>query len=155
MKAPAWKQVVISDETEELVKASIAPSTVETYRLAMQQLEIWLDGRSLNDNLFANYITGLYQDGKSPSTISKIVAAVKWTAKNHGVGAKKLSFEITEKTLAGIRRKGKGRGRGQVDGITWDEVRADLRACRNGGNRCWTERFGTDSTDERLSVTHQ
>ena len=122
MKAPTWKQVVISDETEELVKASIAPSTVKTYRLAMQQLEIWLDGRSLNDNLLANYITGLYQDGKSPSTISKIVAAVKWTAKNHGVGAKKLSFEITERTLAGIRRKGKGRGRGQVDGITWEEV---------------------------------
>ena len=72
MKAPAWKQVVISDETEELVKASIAPSTVETYRLAMQQLEIWLDGRSLNDKLFANYITGLYQDGKSPSTITKV-----------------------------------------------------------------------------------
>ena len=123
MKAPTWRQVVISDETEELVKASIAPSTVETYRLAMQQVEIWLEGRSLNDNLLANYITGLYQDGKSPSTISKIVAAVKWTAKNHGVGAKKLSFEITEKALAGIRRKGKGRGRGQVDGITWDEVK--------------------------------
>ena len=122
MNASTWKQVVINDETEELVKASIAPSTVETYRLAMQQLEIWLDGRSLNDNLLANYITGLYQDGKSPSTISKIVAAVKWTAKNHGVGAKKLSFEITERTLAGIRRKGKGRGRGQVDAITWEEV---------------------------------
>ena len=123
MNASTWKQVVINDETEELIKASIVPSTVETYRLAMQQLEIWLDGRSLSDNLLANYITGLYQDGKSPATISKIVAAVKWTAKNHGVGAKDLPFEIREKTLTGIRRKGKGRGRGQVDGITWDEVK--------------------------------
>ena len=122
MEASAWKQVVISDETEELVKASIAPSTVETYRLAMQQLEIWLDERSLNDNRLANYITELYQDGKSPATISKIVAAVKWTAKNHNGGTAHLSFEITDKTLAGIRRKGKGRGRGQVDGITWAEV---------------------------------
>ena len=115
-------QVVISDETEDLVNASIAPSTVETYRLAMQQLEIWLDGRTLSDNLLATYITGLYQDGKSPATISKIVAAVKWTVENHGVVEKNLSFEITEKTLAGIRRKGKGRGRGQVDAVTWDEV---------------------------------
>ena len=122
MNASTWNQVVISDETEELVKASIAPSTVETYRLAMQQLEIWLDGCSLSDNLLADYITALYQNGKSPSTISKIVAAVKWTVKNHGVGAKDLSFEITEKALAGIRRKGKDRGRGQVDGITWEEV---------------------------------
>ena len=119
MKASTWNQVTISDETEELVKASLAPSTVETYRLAMQQLEKWLDGRVLNDNLLATYITGLYQDGKSPATISKIVAGVKWTVKNQGI---KIPFEITEKALAGIRRKGKGRGRGQVDGITWEEV---------------------------------
>ena len=119
MNASAGNQVIISDETEELVNASIAPSTVETYRLAMGQLEKWLEGRTLSDNLFATYITALYQDGKSPATISKIVAAVKWTVKNQGVG---ISFEITEKALAGIRRKGKGRGRGQVDGITWEEV---------------------------------
>ena len=109
----------ISNKTGKLVKASIAPSTVETYWLAMQQLEIWLDGRSLSDSLLADYITGLYQDGKSPATISKIVAAVKWTVKNQGGG---IPFEITDKALAGIRRKGKGRGRGQVDGITWEEV---------------------------------
>ena len=119
MNASVWNQVTISDETEELVKASLAPSTVETYRLAMQQLEKWLDGRVLNDNLLATYITGLHQDGKSPATISKIVAAVKWTTKNQGI---KIPFEITDKALAGIRRKGKGRGRGQVDGITWEEV---------------------------------
>ena len=122
MNASAWNHVIISDETEELVNASIAPSTVETYRFAMEQLEKWLDGRTLSDNLLATYITALYQDGKSPATIGKIVAAVKWTVKNQGVGAKNLSFEITEKALAGIRRKGKGRGRGQVDGITWEEV---------------------------------
>ena len=119
MNASVWNQVIISDETEELVKASLAPSTVETYRLAMEQLEKWLDGRTLSDNLLATYITELYQGGKSPATINKIVAAVKWTVKNQGVG---IPFEITEKALAGIRRKGKGRGRGQVDGITWEEV---------------------------------
>ena len=61
----------------------------------------------------------LYQDERSPATISKIVAAVKWTVKNH---SETIPCEITEKTLAGIRRKGKNRGRGQVDGITWEEV---------------------------------
>ncbi len=119
MNASTWNQVVISGETEELVKASLAPSTVETYRLAMEELEKWLDGRVLDDNLLATYITELYQDGKSPATISKIVAAIKWTVKNQGVG---IPFETMEKALAGIRRKGKGRGRGQVDGITWEEV---------------------------------
>ena len=119
MNASTWNHVFISTETEELVEASTAPSTVKAYQFAMEQLEKWLDGRSLSDSLLANYITGLYQDGKSPATISKIVAAVKWTTKNQGVG---IPFEITEKALAGIRRKGKGRGRGQVDGITWEEV---------------------------------
>ena len=112
-------QTAISEETEDLVKARIAPNTVTAYRHAMQQLEVWLNGRSLSDNLLANYITGLYQDGKSPATISKIVSAVKWTKKNHGVA---MDFETTEKTLAGIRRKGVYRGRGQVHGITWEEV---------------------------------
>ena len=122
MNKSGQNHLAVSDKTGKLIKASIAPSTVETYRVAMQHLEIWLDGRSLSDNRLADYITALYQDGKSPSTIGKIVAAVKWTVKNHGVGAKNLSFEITEKALAGIRRKGKNRGRGQVDGITWEEV---------------------------------
>ena len=119
MNESGRNHITISDETEELVNASIAPSTVKAYQHAMQQLEIWLNRRSLNDSLLAAYITGLYQDGKSPATISKIVAAVKWTVKNHGG---KIFFEITEKTLTGIRRKGKNRGRGQVHGITWEEV---------------------------------
>ena len=72
--------------------------------------------------LLANYITGLYQDGKSAATISKIVAAAKWTVNQHGAEAKNLLFTITEKTLADIRREGKDRGRGQLDGITWEEV---------------------------------
>ena len=60
MKKSGRKHVAVNDETEGLVKASIAPSTVETYRLAMQQLEIWLDRCSLSDSLLATYITGLY-----------------------------------------------------------------------------------------------
>ena len=122
MNESGRNHVAISDKTGKLVKASIAPSTVKTYQFAMQQLEIWLNGRSLKDSLLANYITGLYQDGKSPSTISKIVAAVKWTAKNHDAGIKDFPLEFTEKTLTSIRREGKDRGRGQVDGITWEEV---------------------------------
>ena len=75
----------------------------------MQQLEIWLDGRFLSDNLLANYITGLYQDGKSPATISKIVAAVKWLAKNRGGS---ICLEVPEKTFVGSRRKDKKPGMG-------------------------------------------
>ena len=112
----------ITDDTKALIKANVAPTTIKTYHHAIQQFEIWLDGCSPSDSRLANYITGLHQDGKAPATISKIVAAVKWGAKNHGVGASDFAFEITEKTFAGIRREGKSRGRGQVAGITWDVV---------------------------------
>ena len=122
MNKSGRNHLVISDETGEAVKTRIAPNTVKTYQLAMQQVEIWLEGRSLSDDLLANYITGLYQDGKSPATISKIVAAVKWTVKNHDAETKDFPLEFTQKTLADIRREGKDRGRGQVEGITWDEV---------------------------------
>ena len=115
-------QLVMGDKTEESVKASVAPSTAKTYRFAMQQLDIWLAGHSLSDNLLATYITELYQDGKPAATISKIVAAVKWTVKNHDAAIKNFPLEFTVKTLADIRREGKDRGRGQVDGITWEEV---------------------------------
>ena len=89
----------ISDQAKALIKATFAPSTIKTYQHAIRQFEIWLDGHPPNDSLLANYITELYRDGKSPATISKIVAAVKWTVKKRGVGRGNFSFEITEKTL--------------------------------------------------------
>ena len=33
-----------------------------------------------------------------------------------------LNLSITQATLAGIRRLGRNRGRGQVDGLTWQDV---------------------------------
>ena len=67
----------------------------------------------------AEYITRLHHDGKSPSTISQVVAAVKWYSKNKEID---VVGSITQSTLTGIRREGRGRGRGQVDGIVWNEV---------------------------------
>ena len=73
----------------------------------------------MTDGLLATYITGLHQAGKSPSTIAQVIAAVKWrSSKSHG----DVVGEITQRTLAGIRREGKERGRGQVDGLTWADV---------------------------------
>ena len=67
----------------------------------------------------ADYITELHTEGKSPSTIAQVVAAAKWLAKNHGI---EIVGEVTSKTLAGIRREGKERGKGQVDGVEREEM---------------------------------
>lgn len=113
------KQGTITTETASLIKTSAAPNTIKAYRNAIKKLEAWLCGRPLNDCLLASYITELHQDDKSPATINLVVAAVKRKTKEQSATA---AFEITDRTLAGIRREGKNRGRGQVDGITWDEV---------------------------------
>ena len=111
--------VVISLDTEELIKAGVSENTLKAYRRALVELDAWRDAE-LNDSVLASYITELHQCGKAPSTIAQVVAAVKWQAKN--IDRPDVVGAITLRTLAGIRRDGKERGRGQVDGLTWKDV---------------------------------
>ena len=113
--------LALSDETVGLIRAGVADNTLKAYRHATQKLEAWLNGRVLDDGLLATYITELHEQGKSPATVSLVVAAVKWQAKDLSVNGG-LSLPITARTLAGIRRAGRDRGRGQVDGLTWQDV---------------------------------
>ena len=48
-----------------------------------------------------------------------VVAVVKWQLRNEN---KSRELPVTDTTLAGIRREGKDRGRGQVDGLDWQAV---------------------------------
>ena len=111
--------IAISVDTKELIRAGVAENTLKAYRRALMSFEAWIDAE-LNDVMLAEYLTHLHQLGKSPSTIAIVVAAVKWQGKN--LNRKDVIGAITERTLAGIRREGKDRGRGQVDGLTWKEV---------------------------------
>ena len=110
----------LPQETESLIKASIAENTLKAYQLALQSLTVWLSGRVLSDALLATYITALHEAGKSAATIGQVVAAVKWQLKHQS--QETVNFPITQATLAGIRREGKDRGRGQVDGLIWQDV---------------------------------
>ena len=112
--------VQLPEETETLIKASIAENTLKAYQRALQSLTIWLSGRTLSDALLAAYITELHRADKSPATIAQAVAAVKWQLKHQS--QESVNFPITQATLAGIRREGRDRGRGQVDGLIWQDV---------------------------------
>ena len=109
----------VSDDTKALITSSVSENTLRNYRFWSKAIEAWLGGRSLDDGLLADYITGLHAGGKAPSTIAQAVAAVRWQAKNAGI---EIVGEVTTRTLAGIRREGKDRGRGQADGLTWSDV---------------------------------
>ena len=115
---PKEAPLQLPEETAFLIKASIAENTQKAYQRALQSLETWLSGRTLSDALLANYITTLYEEGKSPATIGQLVAAVKWQLKHQS--QETLNFPITQATLAGIRRAGRDRG--------W----ADLAGCGTG-----------------------
>ena len=112
-------EIAISAETKELIQSSIADSTLKRYQTLSKQIETWLGGVPLTDPLLAAYITALYEAGKSPSTIAQVVAAAKWQARHYGV---EIVGEVTSKTLAGIRREGKERGKGQVDGVEREDM---------------------------------
>ena len=141
----------LPEETASLIKASIAENTLKAYQRALQGLTVWLLGRTLSDTLLANYITALHEVGKSPATIGQVVAAVKWQLKHQSQEA--INFPITQATLAGIRRAGKDRGRGQVDGLIWQDVE---RVLYLRGNRRHPYRLTgrrDDPTHERLSTS--
>ncbi len=104
----------------DLIRASVSANTLKVYRHAIEKLEAWRGERAMNDTVLAEYITYLHAEGKAPATISQVVAAVKWHAKYHGDQI--VAGVMTERTLAGIRREGRGRGRGQVDGLDWQAV---------------------------------
>lgn len=110
----------LPEETESLIKISVSENTLKAYQRALHNLETWLSARTLSDALLAEYITNLHKNGKNPATIGQAVAAVKWQLKHQSQEI--TNFPITHATLAGIRREGKDRGRGQVDGLIWQEV---------------------------------
>ena len=110
----------IAAGTGEEIRAEVSDNTLKAYEHATRKLEAWLDGRTLTDAVLAEYIRFLYAQGKSPATINLVVSAVKWMAGYRGVG--NVVGDITARALSRIRGEGKGRGRRQVDGMTWHEV---------------------------------
>ena len=115
----AEMQERLESEVKRLMSASLSPNTQRAYRQALESFDVYLKGRLFTDGELARYITHLYDTGKSPSTITIVVAAVKWRLKKSDAPS---HLPITDTTLAGIRREGTDRGRGQVDGLDWQAV---------------------------------
>lgn len=128
---PTFRAPDVQEDISTFLDASYAPSTKEKYRQEIMALLFWLSGRPLTDQTFAEYLAHLYNSGKAPSTCSISISAVKTAARlantSHPVGP------LTERTMAGIRRKGRSRGRGQVMGLKWEDVEKIITvAARNG-----------------------
>ena len=116
-----------------MIEASVTPNTLKNYRHALCKLETWLQERQLSDVLLAKYVSKLYHEGKAPATCEMVLKAVKWRAKIEGSPLQEKDTLITNQTLKGIRREGKHRGKGRVNGLTWEEVEG-ICACAEADN---------------------
>ena len=111
----------IASGTGEEIRANVSDNTLKAYEHATRKLEDWLDGRTLNDAVLAEYIRFLHTEGKSPATINLLLSAVKWMAEYHGID--NVAGAITKPTWSGIRGENRQSGSevGQMDlrGMRW------------------------------------
>ena len=104
----------------DLAAASLSKNTRRAYQGALQRLQDYLDKHDagLTDGWLASYLASLFHRGHSPASASMIVAAVRFQAKTTGIPSP--VGPATDRVLAGFRREGRKRGRGQVEGISWE-----------------------------------
>ena len=99
----------------------ISTKTVANYENALGGFIESLRGRKASDATLAEYLTARHKAGIAPGSINILVQAVKLWEKEHA-SAGAMVGKLTRDTLAGIRRAGKGRGRGQVKGLNREQV---------------------------------
>lgn len=132
---------LIRAETAALIDASVSDNTKRTYTHALGKLQAWLDGRALDDALLAEYITFLFAQGwpdrrtgeprpQAPAAIAVVITAIRFVEKVNGT-AQSAVGPLTTRTMAGIRRTGLDRGRGQVRSLTPEDARVIARLCRS------------------------
>ena len=114
-------KLVVNEELAQLIRKSVAPNTMKAYQHALGGIQSYLSdhGLEFSDSALAAYITYLHGQERAPSSISIVVAAARWQLRNEN---KDYDLPITTRTLAGIRRDGRDRGRGQVTGLDWQQT---------------------------------
>ena len=118
------------DRVDNLAAASLSKNTHRAYQGALRRLQDYLDKHDarLTDGWLASYVVSLFHRGHSPASAGMVVAAVRFQTK--ATGAPSPVGPATSRALAGFRREGRQRGRGQVEGISWEmaDMIADLIA---------------------------
>ena len=114
----------------KLLSASLSANTRRAYEFALRPFDAATSGHEITDELVADYLSGRFAAGLSPSTCAQIVAALRFRAKLRGTRAP--TGRRTDRVLAGIRREGRDRGRGPVAGVDFAQaaaVSAQAAAC--------------------------
>jgi site-specific recombinase XerD len=115
----------LTPAASKLAGASLAENTRRAYQSALNRIQGYLreqgqDLTALDDSQLAEYITALHESGSSPASAALACAAVRFLAK--ATGQPSPAGPLSGRVLAGIRRQGKDRGRGQVQGLQWSQA---------------------------------
>ena len=116
----------VTKDAVDLINASYSGKTRLIYARELTNLYDWLNGRELTDETLSDYIASRHNKGLSPKTCSMVVTAVN--AVNKLMGTPSPVGPNTKRTLMGVRREGRGRGRGQMDGLRWEDLEVILKA---------------------------
>ena len=115
---------VATPTTRKLVDASISVNTRLAYAGALRRLDTWRGTALVDDTALCLYLSELFEAGRAPATAALAVAAVRFRAKL--VGQADPAGPATARVLAGYRRTGSDRGRGQAAPLSADGLAAIL-----------------------------
>ena len=136
MNDDAGRGVAPRDTARMLMGASISKNTKIAYRRALEKFDAWCvdTGVVESDDAAAAYLVDEFNAGAAPSSVSLVIAALRFRRGLQGLP--RSPGPRTDRIAAGFRREGRGRGRGQVTGITWEDAdRMAARAARDGDAR--------------------
>ena len=131
----------LSEDAHRLMEVSISQNTRKAYAAALDRLDSYLQSRpdpALTDETLANYLALLHEHGHpsqranhqprplSPPSLALICQAVRFVERLQQRTTSVVG-PMTERVLAGARREGKERGRGQVAAITREHLAVMVR----------------------------
>ena len=109
--------------THQLAAHSLSANTRAAYARALRQFDAWRGDQPATDATLAAYLGWLFEQGGAPATAALGVAAVTFRATLTGTPVRGGQ---TDRVLAGFRRDGADRGRGQAAPLTADGLAAIL-----------------------------
>ena len=122
-RAPDAALVVSPPTTRRLAAHSLSANTRDAYTRALRHFDAWRGHAPSTDATLADYLGALFDAGRAPSTAALAVAAVTFRATLAGTAVRGPQ---TDRVLAGFRRDGAGRGRGQAAPLLADAFAAIL-----------------------------
>ena len=115
---------VATPTTRKLTDASISVNTRRAYAGALRRLDAWRGDAPVDDASLAVYLGTIFEASRAPATAALAGAAVRFRAKL--AGQPDPAGEATARVLAGYRRTGSDRGRGQAAPLSADGLAAIL-----------------------------